>query len=91
MDFNPMHIHQDCSEFLERVLLEKLHESLKGYYVSNEKAVEKSSQDDAWEETAANNEKILFRNQENYQQEKSIISDIFGGVVRSEFHVEGSR
>ena len=62
MDFNPQHVHQDCSEFLERVLLEKLHESLKGYYVSNEKAVEGKTQDDAWEETAVNHEKILFRN-----------------------------
>ena len=41
MNFNPEHIHQDCSEFLGSVLLEKLHESLKPIYVTNENAVEK--------------------------------------------------
>ena len=38
MDFNPEHIHQDCSEFLGSVLLDKLHEELKPMYVSNERA-----------------------------------------------------
>lgn len=44
MDFNPEHIHQDCSEFLGTVLLEKLHSSLKSIYIPSEKAVDEKQQ-----------------------------------------------
>lgn len=47
-----------------------------------------------WNETAVKqHDKIVFRNQDDYMKKKdrSIVSDVFGGVLRSEFHVEGSR
>lgn len=37
-DFNPECVHQDSAEFLQRVIFDKLHESLKPIYVSNEAA-----------------------------------------------------
>lgn len=38
------------------------------------------------------NEKIKFVNSDLLQKiEKSLVLDIFGGIIRTEFHVEGSR
>ena len=107
MDFNPEHIHQDSSEFLGSVLLDRLHEELRPIYVSNVSAhddwrlknaeqddTKKIKQvDDGWNEIAEKaSDKIVFRNADLFDNiDKSIIRDIFGGIQRSQFHVEGTR
>ena len=47
----------------------------------------------SWNEIRSEkNEKIKFVNSDLLQKiEKSIVLDIFGGIIRTEFHVEGSR
>ena len=58
----------------------------------DEKKQKQIKDEDAWNEMGTNNKKIVFRNQ-NYESqiENSIIRDIFGGVLRTEFIIEGSR
>lgn len=100
LTFNPDNIQADCSEFLS-FFLDKLHEELKEFYVTNEgkdeildgKSKAKASADDQeWNETGANNKKIVFRDDDYQAQiENSIIRDIFGGILREEFIVDGSR
>lgn len=98
--FNPENAQADCSEFLS-YFLDKLHEELKDFYVSNESKKDpildeskaKASKDDQeWNETGAKNQKVVFRDKDIRNNiENSIIRDIFGGILRTELHVNGSR
>lgn len=99
LEFNPEAIQADCSEFLS-FILDKLHEELKDIYVSNAPKNEEQkthggktkSQDTEWTETGAGNAKITYNNHQDLEKiQNSIIRDIFGGIVRTEFSVEGSR
>lgn len=90
--FNPENIMADCGEFLS-FILDRLHEDLKDIYVSNEEE-QKSDKKvvGEWAETGENNKKLKFNNHDLLSNiENSIIRDIFGGIIRNEFNVEGSR
>ena len=81
------------------LILDMLHEEIKNMYVPQEepespsptKTIKKSNDDGNWNETSK--QKINFSNKDSYSQnyEPSIVRDIFGGVIRKEFHVEGHR
>ena len=81
------------------LILDMLHEEIKNIYVAQEepespsptKVVKKTNNDGDWNETSKN--KINFSNKDSYalNYEPSIVRDIFGGVIRKEFHVEGQR
>jgi len=82
------------------LILDMLHEEIKNIYVPQEepespsptKVVKKSGNNDGdWNETAK--QKLNFSNKDSYAQnyEPSIIRDVFGGVIRKEFHVENQR
>ena len=99
LEFNPEAVQADCSEFLSYIL-DKLHEEMKDIYVSNApkneeqktEATQSKGQDTEWNETGEGNAKITYNNHEDLQKiQNSIIRDIFGGIVRTEFFVEGSR
>lgn len=60
----------------------------------NGKSLAKKADDTVyWNEIAQKqSDKIVFRNQDLFTKiDKSIIRDIFGGILRSQFHVEGTR
>ena len=97
--FNPDNVQADCSEFLS-YFLDLLHEELKVFYVPNkakdpifdEKKAKASQDDQQWNETGNKVKNVVFKNEGIQNQiENSIIRDIFGGILRTEFHVDGSR
>ena len=74
------------------LMLDKLHEEMKSIYVSNEKAkLPVKQKEDEWQETAKLGQKICYNSLDHLNYPCSIVSDIFGGVLRKEFHVEGTR
>ena len=85
-EFNPFHLHQDCHEFLV-LLLDKLHEELA--LIHQPPTEDPSSKDDEWMETGSKTKKH-FNNDQNHLQ-TSLVRDIFGGLIRTEFHVEGRK
>jgi ubiquitin C-terminal hydrolase len=65
-----------------------LHEELKEIYVPNQEVKDDGG---GWSETGEKTQ-IKFNNHELLVNiENSIIRDIFGGIMRNEFHVDGSR
>jgi len=56
--------------------------------VPNKESVSKTN--DSWTESKEKNHKVVINNDKN-KFTHSIISDIFGGLIRTEFHVDGSR
>ena len=84
--YNPYNEHQDCHEFLA-IMLDRLHDELKLIYVPPE---EKNKVNDQWREVSIKSQKIVLNNDHSNIQ-PSLIRDIFGGVLRNEFHVERSK
>lgn len=64
-------------------LLDSLHEELKGIYLPNTAP----AKDEQWNQA----DKRVTVNAKKEGLENSIVTDVFGGVTRSEFHVEGAR
>lgn len=46
---------------------------------------------DEWQEVGQNNQSKRFNNNEGSLATASVIRDIFGGLLRTEFHVEGRK
>lgn len=67
-------------------ILDRLHEELKDIYISNEKKSAKETKSN-WNEA----DKKVTVNVSLQEIAHSIITDIFGGIIRTEFHIEGSR
>lgn len=87
-NFNPYQEHQDCHEFLA-LLLDLLHDELKLIYVPNDEK-EKKAVVDEWQEVGDKNAKMHFNN-DQINITNSLIREIFGGVVRNEFNIDGSK
>jgi len=81
--FNPENIQADCSEFMTSIL-DQLHEEMRDIYVSNQ---EKDG-GYKWNETKVNG---TVNNFDAIHITHSIVSDIFAGHLRTEFHVDGTR
>lgn len=93
-DFNPMKQHQDCHEFLV-LILDQLHEEMALIHqtkVDKSIAADKASKDDSeWQEVGEHNLQKKFNNSEESLAQASLVRDIFGGLLRTELHVEGSK
>ena len=90
--YNPEKEQQDACDFL-CFLLDQCHEELKQFYVApaaTSKALKQLKGDGDWNDVSGLKAKSY---QENTEQifEPSIIRDIFGGVLQTEFHVGGSK
>ena len=74
-------------------MLDLLHDELKLIYTLPESQNEGQTTIaiDDWKETGAKGSKMTFNNDINQQSQQSLISEIFGGVIRTEFNVEGSK
>lgn len=85
-NFNPYQHHQDCQEFLA-IIIDLLHDELKLIASPPEK---EETPTDEWHEVGHKSTNFHF-NTDLKQIDQSLIREIFGGVIRTEFHVEGSK
>ncbi len=88
-EFNPFSGHQDCHEFLV-LILDKLHDEMALIY-KEDKSIEEDSKVDEWHETGRGNKQKTFNNEHGSLTQASMIRDIFGGLLRTEFHVDGRK
>lgn len=98
-NLNPNNEQFDTAEFLT-LMLDWLHEELKDIYISNElpevtQAVSskkmKSAVMEEWNETAQQNQRVVKDEVNQYKYQHSIVSDIFGALMREELHILGAR
>ena len=90
--YNPEGEQQDACDFLS-FLFDNMHEDLKKIYVPqvNKKvAIANIRAQDEWQNSGALRETSCQENQESIF-EPSLIRDIFGGVLQTELHIEGTR
>lgn len=85
--FDLTHQQQDCQEFL-CYLLDGMHKELLSIQTKSEQPEESKSDDDDWMEMG-DKKVIKYNNSETGNLEKSLISDIFGGIFKSELTVSG--
>lgn len=86
-EFNPYNQHQDCHEFLV-LLLDKLHEEMA---LLHSDTVDEEESKGAWNEVGAGSTQKRFNNTASSLTQESMVRDIFGGMMRTEFHVEGRK
>eukprot|EP00826_Nyctotherus_ovalis_P010791 TRINITY_DN12824_c0_g1_i7.p1 TRINITY_DN12824_c0_g1~~TRINITY_DN12824_c0_g1_i7.p1 ORF type:complete len:507 (-),score=120.47 TRINITY_DN12824_c0_g1_i7:58-1578(-) len=85
--FDLIHQQQDSQEFL-CYLLDGMHKELLSIKTKSEQPEESKSDDDDWMEMG-DKKVIKYNNSETGNSEKSLISDIFGGIFKSELTVSG--
>lgn len=54
-------------------------------------SVKEESEVDEWHETGRGNQQKTFNNEQGSLTQASMIRDIFGGLLRTEFHVDGRK
>lgn len=80
-ELNPDNEQFDTAEFLT-IMLDRLHEETKDFYISNEKESTASNQEIDWNETCGGGKVVTDKSY--YNLPNSIIRDIFGGFMREE-------
>lgn len=90
--YNPDCEQQDACDFLS-CLLDNLHEELRHFYVpqySKQATLQTLKGDGDWTSTGKLKTTSVQQNQQQIFS-PSLIRDIFGGVLRTEFHVQGAK
>ncbi len=59
--------------------------------IHQDKKVKEDANADAWQEVGSGNQSKTFNNSESTLTKESLIRDIFGGLLRTEFHIEGRK
>ena len=73
------------------MMLDKLHDEMVVIYQETPKEVVAATITGEWQEIGAGNQQKKFNNDESSLTKSSLVRDIFGGLLRTEFHVEGRK